>query len=542
MDHKPDRSRGSDLPACATEFIRRVVRRMWYRRGAREEVRAELTAHFEDALREYGTAEEKEKATRALIEGFGDARLLAILCHRAKKRCRPLWQKVLLRSGQGLGGALVYWVLCLLPTLLGRPTIRVDYAQWLSERWRPQGPGVENAKVYYDEAVRRLVASPPELEARVWARGWTPGDYNDSEAQAMEAWLARNQAAFAALRRAAYTPRYWPVYDANESTPIETSVVAGELETLKEWRHVTFAFKRQILWEARTGQVGKALEDCLVLQRIGRHLEDKGSLMGQLVGISIEALGYDGITAMVRNREVPPQVLEHVQQELAAGLDFHRQVIDLACEKAFWYDRIQRTFTDDGQGGGHALSNGFVYAPGDWKDNLLNTLRFRYPDRRETVAMVDRFFQQAQSRLNVPPDTNDNTEPDEGDPASSRNVSNIFFSLLTPAYDRVAQQAWRLKTHESAVVTLLAIHRYFRATSNYPDRLDQLVEQGYLKQPPRDPFGQGTLTYRQTDGGFTLYSWGSNRRDDGGRPGTDSQGQFRRWADNGDWVFWPADP
>jgi hypothetical protein len=67
-----------------------------------------------------------------------------------------------------------------------------------------------------------------------------------------------------------------------------------------------------------------------------------------------------------------------------------------------------------------------------------------------------------------------------------------------------------------------------------------LVKRGFLKQLPRDPYGSGPLTYKKTDQGFTLYSWGANRRDDGGQWGTDSQGRPRMWADNGDWVFWPA--
>jgi hypothetical protein len=70
--------------------------------------------------------------------------------------------------------------------------------------------------------------------------------------------------------------------------------------------------------------------------------------------------------------------------------------------------------------------------------------------------------------------------------------------------------------------------------------LDQLVERGYLNQPPKDPFGPGTLGYRKTDQGFLLYSWGEDRKDDGGQLGTDSQGQPRMWTANGDWVFWPV--
>lgn len=539
MENKPQEERRSDLPPCATEFILRVVRRMWYRRRARRDVQAELTAHFEDAVRDCGTAEEKERRARELIEGFGDARLLASLCHRAKKRCRPLWLKALLRSGQGLGLALLYCVVCTLPLSLGRPTIRVNYVEWLSNHWRPEAQNVENAAVCYDKAAELLVRPSPVLEEKMNLHRWSAVGYADSDVQSIEDWLAQNQAAFNALRQGANIPYCWPTYDSNESASIETSIVGKEMESLSRRRHVMFAFKQQIAWEARWGEVAQALDDCLVLRQFGRHLQDQGSLNGQLTGIAIESISYDGIVALLSAFEVSPAVLEYIQKDLASRFDRNRQVVDLECEKAFWLDRIQRTFTDDGRGGGHALRQGFPYAPGDWKDNLLNTLRFRYPDRRETVAMVERYFQWAQHRLNGTPGAQDNAEPSLSLPMSALN---IFFSIVTPTYERVAQQAWRLKTHESGVITLLAIQRYFRANGSYPDNLGRLVEQGLLKEPLPDPFGRGTLSYRKTDTGFVLYSWGANRQDDGGRWGTDSKGQPRMWADNGDWVLWPVDP
>jgi hypothetical protein len=537
MEEKPEKSRGPDLPACAHEFIRRVARRMWYRRRAKRDVQAELTAHFEDAVRDCATAEERERRARGLIEEFGDAKLLATLCHRAKKRCRPLWLKILVRSGQGLGIAFFYYLLCMAPLLLGRPTIRADYIAWLSDHWRPQGQGVENAKVYYDKAVQLLVAPPAGLEENMQLRRWGSYGYSDSDVQAIEPWLAQNQGAFGALRQGAATPHYWPVYDGNEATPLLMSVNEDDMAALSHWRHLTFAFKQQIIWEIRRGELPQALEDCLVLRRFGRHAQNKGTLNGQMVGISIEAMGYDGIAAVLQAGEIPPEVLEHVQREVASGADPTRQVIDLACEKTFWYDQIQRTFTDDGKGGGHALSGGFVYASGTWKNNLLNTFRFRYPDRRETVAMVDRYFQQAQRQLNARPAAQHQAEPNEPAQASALN---LMLSLVAPVYERVAQQAWRLKTHERGVLTLLALQRYYRANGSYPESLEPLVEGGFLKQVPKDPFGPGPLTYRRTDEEFLLYSWGEDRKDDGGQLGTDSQGRPRNWAANGDGVFWPV--
>jgi len=375
---------------------------------------------------------------------------------------------------------------------------------------------------------------PPGLEGKIGIKNWTLSGYSDSDMQLTEAWLAKNQAAFSALRHGASLPHYWPIYDNN--TPIEASIVENELQALAQWRHVTFALKQQIAWEACRGDVAKALDDCLVLRRLGRHLQGKGSLNAQLVGVATESYSYDGIVAILSACGASAAVLEHVQKELAGRFDLDRRVIDLACEKTLWLDRIQRTFTDDGQGGGHALSKGFIYAAGNWRDNLINTFRFRYPDRRETVTMVDAYFQQAQRRLDALPTAGGRGDPN--DPVQASTL-NIMFSLVTPAYGRVGQLAWRPKTHELGVVTLLAIQRYFRANGSYPDSLTPLVERGFLQQPPKDPFSPGTLTYRKTDRGFLLYSWGTNLKDDGGQLGTDSHGQPRMWADNGDWVFWP---
>jgi len=57
---------------------------------------------------------------------------------------------------------------------------------------------------------------------------------------------------------------------------------------------------------------------------------------------------------------------------------------------------------------------------------------------------------------------------------------------------------------------------------------------------PMDPYSDGPLIYQKTEGGFLLYSFGSNLKDDVGKLGLGSQGTPKMWADNGDWVFWPV--
>jgi hypothetical protein len=545
MDKKPATNDAGNLPRCTAEYIRQVCRKMRYRRKTREDVRAELTAHFEDELRDCTRPEEREQRAQQLIGQFGDAKLLAVLCRRAKKRCRPLWCKALVRSTQVLGAFILYSLICSLPLFLGKPTVRVNYADWLSERWRPAQTGLQNAKQYYDRAAKLYVKAPEALDARRNVPEWTVRDCNEADLQLLGGWLAENKPAFDLLRKGASTADYWPVYDVNEGYRnnvsflwMEANVVPQTMERLARYKQVVRALNDRIDYQARQGVIREAVDDSLVILRFGRHLEGKGLLIDQLVGIAIEALGRSAMFDILEKRDVSLEVLSRVQDELGSTLNEDRRIIDLEGEKVFWYDNIQRTFTDDGHGGGHVLRHGLPFAAGDWRSNLSNILRFDYPDRREAIAMVDAYFSQAQETLYTPP--NKNEPSPEGDERAGTPKLNLLLSVAVPAYERLAQLAWRAKTGEAALATTLAILRYRAEKGSYPARLEDLVQAGFLARLPEDPFGKGPLTYSKTADGFRLYSWGENLVDDGGRQGTGRDGAPRMWTDNGDWVFWPV--
>jgi hypothetical protein len=67
------------------------------------------------------------------------------------------------------------------------------------------------------------------------------------------------------------------------------------------------------------------------------------------------------------------------------------------------------------------------------------------------------------------------------------------------------------------------------------------VQAGYLTELPIDPFGNGSLTYKKTEDEFLLYSWGSNLKDDGGKVLRNENGYIQRFAEEGDWIFWPVE-
>lgn len=64
MARKPDNGNPADLPECVKEFVRQVTGGMRHRKKAREEVQAELVAHFEEELKGCADAAEKEQKQR----------------------------------------------------------------------------------------------------------------------------------------------------------------------------------------------------------------------------------------------------------------------------------------------------------------------------------------------------------------------------------------------------------------------------------------------------------------------------------------------
>jgi len=74
----------ASVPENAGELIKSIIRQMRYRKEVRQEVMAELAAHFEDELRDCKTNEERDKKAQKLIEDFGDVKLLGVLLRRAK--------------------------------------------------------------------------------------------------------------------------------------------------------------------------------------------------------------------------------------------------------------------------------------------------------------------------------------------------------------------------------------------------------------------------------------------------------------------------
>jgi len=141
------------LPDSAAAFINRVIKKMRYRKKVSTEVMAELEAHFEDELRQCTNDEEKEQKAQQLITEFGDVKLLAVLLRRAKKRCRPFWRTLVVRTFQTIGVLILCFILYVAWFLTGKPVITTNYVAELNHMVRPVADESLNAAPLYLKAV-----------------------------------------------------------------------------------------------------------------------------------------------------------------------------------------------------------------------------------------------------------------------------------------------------------------------------------------------------------------------------------------------------
>ncbi len=541
MEKENNNDELKNLPDCAVEFIAKVIKKMRYRRKVREDVQAELISHFEDELKDCKTDQERQEKAKRLISEFGDVKMLARLLRRAKKRCRPLWQKVLVKICFTLGFIFLYLIICVSPLMIGKPTIKIDYVKWLNESQQAGRDSILNAKTYYDKAAQLAVALPDWL---IQTPAQWPSDLNDIELKKLTEWLEMNKKSIEMFREAADKPYYWSHYIRNvgNSKNLSQAIMPGIMEPLPDYRKAMFVMRENINYEAFIGDANQAMRDCFALMKFGYNIEDNGFIIEQLVGIAMESVAINEGFKMLDKVDVPQETLKSFQNKLKNLYTSDKPVLSFDLEKVFMYDLIQRSFTDDGKGDGKPINlRGFAYSvDSGW--NPFKLLLFEYPSRKETLTQVEQYYKISEQFMSKSPldlnkegiDLNNWTDDDI-------TKLNTMLDLNGPAFYRTNAMSWALRSQRNAIFAVLALLQYKNDKGEFPDEFDEIVKTGFLDKLPKDPYSNKPMVYMKNNkGNFILYSVGRNLIDDGGKMGTDSQGRKQRLnTDNGDWIYWP---
>ncbi len=551
------------LPEVVSEYIKSVIKKMRYKKRVRAEVREELSGHFADALK--GCADEnKEQAAKELIEGFGDAKMLAILIRRGKKRNRPMWKKAVIGCVKGVGILFVLFFVYMLWFISGKPEISVDYLEVLNKLNRPEVADVDNGWANYENAGELYVFKDEqvnEVTKKLKFEYGLIGDLeklSDEEKTTFYKYLDDNRPAWDEFVKGSGKPYAYREYGYGEGVERKEdkwtlSILLPHLSAVK---NICKVGAWNALIDAEEGRVEQGLSKCMLIIMAGKHLKSNVILIDQLGGIAMERIGHKVITEIVAEKEVSPSVLKQLYEQLAEIYADGYPEINMAGERLFFLDCVQHMYTKGGPGGGHLVPEkmgamlfdfdvswfedeeglaGFV------QDIAIGAVGVVLARRNETLAKGNELYDYLESLTQYTPHQRKMRNIKKlDDRLQDLSFRYMFIKELVPAIEKVSNYHYKSRANYEGTLMIIAVLRYEKENGNLPASLDALVEAGYIQSVPMDPYSDGALVYKKTDGGFMLYSVSNNFIDDGGEYGTNRKGGKRMWGENGDAVFWPV--
>ncbi|MHC4386577.1 MAG: hypothetical protein ACYSUG_06255 [Planctomycetota bacterium] len=565
-----EKSKPNNLPQAAAEYIDSVIKHMKYRKKVRADVREELIAHFNDALADCESTEDKQQAAEELIAEFGDEKMLGKLMRRAKKRCRPLWQTAVVRMFQFIGVCFLLLILYIGWFFTGKPQIKVDYFKFINEKVRPVADDSQNAWPYYKQAAERFIKYKNESKDERFdfhPTNTSPFTRSEDDVQVIRKLINDNQETFDFIQQGNQMPYYWRFYKYPEDEDDKWGLIGVPLTYFSEYRNMTYLMCWQALLNAEQGDFEKVFYDIVEAYSFGHHLRGRNTfLVEQLFAIAVESISTDALRVIMSEykSEIEVSQLDTARQRFAAIIADKDFSFDYDCEKLAIYDDVQRCFTQSRFGKSHLYLPRFtqfrfgessLYLPQlKWNDEVgfrarykdLNErsflVLFTHPDKEQTLRSAERIYAEMEKMADLTPATVKSQELEMNDFTKEVIKRNIFLDRATTLTKKFKLYAHRSRVNSEATLTILAILQYEKEHGELPQSLDALVEKGLLHEVPIDPFSDKPLVYRKTEDSFTLYSVGLNFTDDNGVvTGKDGRSRLRIWDEEGDAVFWPVE-
>ncbi len=531
------------LPQIVLDYLESVVRKMGYRRKVREDVRAELLAHFEDALRSVKDNADRRKKAEELIRDFGNAKVLATLIRRGKKRCRPAWQKAIIHSFQAVGALFLLLILYIGWFFTGKPVITTNYLERMNQLVRPVADDSQNAWPFYKEAVANYKRPDPNY-FKLSPQKLT--NLDDSQRRTVEKWLMDNQKAMDLVRQGNQKPYYWQLYSVKPERNGIPEMLEVVVPNLSEYKELAGLLCWDAYRQAENGNAGEAIGILIEVYDFGRHIRGQNTtLIEQLVGIAVEAIACKTMTEMLSEYPVDSAVLASAQQSLEKIMATENFKMSFEGEKLCIYDEAQRCFTRSRFGKSHLYLRRFqeLDVP---IDNFIGpktgfSILFTHPDREETLKTAEQYYAMVEKSATMTPAARRQQRCNYGDQIEEYFGKNVFLDVLFPAIGSVIKTGDRIRIQSEATVVILAVQRYKLDKGRFPTSLEELVREGYVRKVPMDPYSDKPIVYKLTENDFALYSIGPDFVDDGGQPGRSRGGKYHFGAEGGgDIVFWPV--
>jgi hypothetical protein len=582
----------ANLPQPIAQTVRAVVRRTRLWKLERVDVAHELVAHFQDGLEAGATADE-------LVAAFGDARQAGRLMRRAKIRGRgPVWKAWSLSIRTLAAVFLVcFAIYCVqaVRVFTAKPVLKLNVLETIN-RAALATPEDQRAWPVYRAAALATTKPPTGLDLR----DVHPGH---EDWGAAVAYVKKNAEVVEQVRRAAARPRIGVIYSIQsdpeldtrfeddresklaeararvrprEANPLSIGITLPQLSILREAAQL---LRIDATIAAEAGDADRVMSDLTAMLGIVNHSEQMPFLISDLVSLAVL-----GMTTETTGRVLADHADVFSDAQLAqlshhlAGARDGQLTVDIASERMFFEDVLQRLYSDDGHGdgilvgaGNSLLANlssdgvgGAAFSP---EQIAAPAMSLVLAGRADMQAKYDAILNLAMAESHRPLWLRDQSEADAAAIRLSSNlVSRVRYlplTVLMPSLSRAGAMGWLAVQRRDAALTAIALVLYRREYGDWPDSLNTMSPR-YLPTVPPDQFDGRPIKYTIVDGRPLLYSIGADRKDDGGRIDTGPTGHYRasHWIPapaatearqdpsgsapttrgeiaDGDWVLWP---
>ncbi|MEX0652563.1 MAG: hypothetical protein WD534_02335 [Phycisphaeraceae bacterium] len=572
------------LPAGPAQAVRDVVRRTRLWRSEKTDVAHELIAHFRDGL-------DHDVPVDELVSSFGDAKQVARLIRRAKKRNRP-WPWHVARAMSLAVCVLVgVYVVASLLLLMGRPAVTVDYVAQLNAQ-AVAVPEEDRAWPIYREVLLSGVLRDGIEPIMVRRQGRRQSVIRAGEPGWDEAvaFLHERHEALDMIREAAMKPglglivgHSWDytgmdreaLYGPDHQGPdrlseggtgdsyvkqlAEESTIHVLLPQLGYMRTMARLLTVDTEWAWEQDDHEHVMANLSAMFSLARHSRETPTLINSHVAMSIIAMAQEQMADLL-DRDAARWSRSELAQlaHLLAGVD---PLVQPAYEgvRMMMYDTFQRLYSPRGYVTRDGLRFFFTfeqaYGPSGLEEHErrilaavsvvgLPALNMLVASRSEMEAQFEEVMTTLAAESAMPLwEQMSHSPTDQSVEALARDdalrIRYAPITMFMPSQAAALRTSGRVLALRDALHVVIAMELHRRDHGEYPADLADLSPR-YLPTPPVDYSTGAPLRVRYTDdGGFILYGLGLNGEDNGGTLSDDGRARWPGASTTGDWVLYP---
>jgi hypothetical protein len=280
------------------------------------------------------------------------------------------------------------------------------------------------------------------------------------------------------------------------------------LSASQQVRQVVSLLRDDALLRAQEKDPDGAIRSLQAAVNGGRAVGDTPTALAQVVRIACVAEGTLSLERVLAQGEPSPAALEELQHVLEEE-DRHSCLLVLARgERARLHQYL--TWLELG----NITSAQFAAATGcPITQDLALLLRLPGEMKREHAELLHYLNQAVEAAKQPEPQWTERLEELE---PTARQLPPLP-RLLVPDMLRPADADQRMHAQLQCAAVMLAAERFRREHNRWPASVQALVDDGYVRRAPTDPYDGAPLRLKSVEDGLVIYSVGPDGVDDGGK-------------------------